>query len=93
MGLIQPISGDIYHFNENIKNISAYWQSKIGYVPQDIFLLDDTIETNVALEFDNNLIDEDKFNNAVNQSELSNFIDELPSKKHTIVGERGAEIS
>ncbi len=93
MGLIQPISGDIYHFNENIKNISAYWQSKIGYVPQDIFLLDDTIETNVALEFDNNLIDEDKFNNAVNQSELSNFIDELPLKKHTIVGERGAEIS
>ena len=52
-----------------------------------LFLLDDTIETNVALEFDNNLIDEDKFNNAVNQSNY-NFIDELPSKKHTIVGER-----
>lgn len=93
MGLIQPSSGDIYHFNENIKNISDYWQSKIGYVPQDIFLLDDTIERNVSLEFDNNLIDEDKFINAVKQSELFNFIDDLPSKKHTIVGERGAEIS
>ena len=52
LGLIKPISGKIYVDNEELKNNIESWQKLIGYVPQDIYLLDDTIRNNIGFGLD-----------------------------------------
>jgi len=71
-------------------NITS-WQRNIGYVPQDIYLIDDTIESNIA--FGEKIINFEKVRQATKISELDNFINTLPNGYKTIVGERGVRLS
>ena len=93
LGLYQPESGQILvdeiDINKNIRN----WQKKIGYVPQNVFLLDDTIKANVAFGIDKNLIDDIAVNNALKSAQLSIFIDSISDGVNAIVGEKGVKIS
>ena len=74
------------------KNLNS-WKTKIGYVPQDVYLVDDTIENNIAFGIANDKINTKKIDNAIEQSQLKTFINQLPNGKNTIVGERGVQIS
>ena len=94
VGLIKQTSGDIFIDNKLLenKNLNS-WKTKIGYVPQDVYLVDDTIENNIAFGIANDKINTKKIDNAIEQSQLKTFINQLPNGKNTIVGERGVELS
>lgn len=93
LGLYKPTSGKIYSDGDDIfKNIKSY-QNLIGYVPQNIFLLDDTIKNNITFGIDEKNISEKKITEVIKNSFLDNFVNKLPNKYNQIVGERGIKIS
>ena len=69
------------------------WQNLIGYVPQDIYLLDETIQNNIALGVNKDLFNENKFEIAVKIAQLDDFIKNLKLGSQTIVGNRGVRLS
>ncbi|OUU53355.1 MAG: hypothetical protein CBC25_00685 [Pelagibacteraceae bacterium TMED65] len=92
-GLLKPSSGQILVDDIDINKTENNWQKQIGYVPQDIYLLDDTIKSNVAFgELPENF-NEENFKNAIKFAQLENFINTLPNKDKTIVGDRGIRLS
>ena len=77
----------------NNKNLRS-WQTKIGYVPQNIYLSDDTIAANIAFGIDKNDIDYQKLQQVAKISNLETFvINDLPLQYQTMVGERGIKLS
>jgi len=94
LGLITPNSGDIYldNIKLNDKNIHI-WRNIIGYVPQSIYLTDDTIEKNIAFGVDCNEIDKSQVAKVAKIANLDNFINTLPERYDTFVGERGVRLS
>ena len=71
----------------------ATWQKEIGYIPQTIYLSDDTIRNNVAFGMDEKEIDEQAVINALRQGQLYDFVDTLPGGLDTFVGDRGVRLS
>jgi len=94
IGLLDKLEGEIYvdDLKLNNGNIKS-WQKKIGYVPQTIFLSDDTIKGNIAYGIENEKIDLNKINQCIKMSNLENFIKETQHGIDTIIGERGVRIS
>ena len=94
VGLIKQTSGDIFIDNKLLENRNLNsWKSKIGYVPQDVYLMDDSIKSNIAFGVRTNSIDNEKINSALKQSQLMTFVNSLPKKEDTNVGERGVQLS
>ena len=93
MGLYKPKDGKIMIDGVDIHNNTRNWQNKIGYVPQSIFLTDDSILKNIALGIDENLIDFELINSVVKASQLEKFIHSLDEGINTQVGERGVQLS
>lgn len=90
LGLLKPYKGSVLVDDQFPVN-SYQWHKKIGYVPQSIYLIDDTIAANIA--FGEALVDEKKLNAAIDAAQLRKFIDQLPDGAQTIVGERGIRLS
>jgi ABC-type multidrug transport system fused ATPase/permease subunit len=95
LGLLEPQKGTLKVDGKVIKNKSVIsWQRIIGYVPQQIYLTDDTIAANIAFGVDSNNIDKLSIEKASKIANLHEFItNELPEKYQTIVGERGVRLS
>lgn len=93
LGLLKPSSGDILIDDLSLANHTRAWQRQIGYVPQDIYLMDDTIRRNVAFGISNQEIDEGAVARAIEASQLAAFVDSLPMGLDTVVGERGVRLS
>ena len=93
IGLLNPLDGEILFDGKNIKSHIANWRSFIGFIPQDIYLLDDTIKKNIAFGIIEKIIVDEKIDQAIEKSELTNFIKNLPKGLDTIVGDRGVKIS
>ena len=92
-GLLSPSKGFVKTDGSDIfKNIDS-WQKKIGLVPQDGYLLDDTIMENIIFLNDEKTVDKKKLEDAIYYSGLSEFIDELDLGVNTKVGEGGAFLS
>jgi len=95
LGLLKPDSGsvivdDARITEDNLKN----WQKTLGYIPQDINLLDDTVIKNIAFGVPDEKINMEAVRHAAKISNIHDFIDkELPDKYNTIVGEHGARLS
>lgn len=93
LGLLQPNTGDISIGDRSIyKNLRA-WQNLVGYIPQSIFLVDDTIERNVAFGVPDRLIDSDRLVRAIEAAQLTEVVANLPDGLKTEVGERGVMLS
>lgn len=94
LGLFIPQSGDI-----KIDGVSVYdgnlraWQNLLGYVPQSIFLTDDTLERNIAFGVPDHLIDQTRLSQAIKMAQLSEVVEQLPEGVKTAVGERGVLLS
>jgi ATP-binding cassette, subfamily B, bacterial PglK len=93
LGLFTPQSGDI-----KVDGVSVYinlraWQNMLGYVPQSIFLIDDTLERNIAFGIPDHLIDQNRLRKAVEMAQLSEVVEQLPDGLQTVVGERGVLLS
>lgn len=93
-GLIIPTKGQILLDNKiDISQNYNLWQKKIGYVSQNIFLLDDTIKNNILFSKKNLHVDIELMENILEKTGLKNFIKNLPNGLNTIIGELGAKIS
>ena len=93
MGLLKPQTGTVYMDGIDIFTIPRQWARIIGYVPQAVFLIDDTVRSNVAFGLKKNEIDDEKVWEALRQAQLKEFVEELPYGLDTIVGERGVKFS
>jgi len=93
LGLFIPQKGKILADGMNIFKNLRTWQKEIGYIPQSIYLSDDTIERNVAFGVRKEDIDEEAVLRAVKQAQLFEFIDTLPDGLQTYVGDRGVRLS
>lgn len=95
LGLLEPNNGNFKVDDINIfkKNYNQ-WQKNVGYVPQNIYLSDDTILSNIAFGIEPDDIDKEKVIKVAKIALLDEFIqNELPNKYDTIVGERGVRLS
>ena len=95
LGLYQPATGDILIDGRPLTPaLVPAWQAAIGYVPQDIFLIDDTIARNVAFGLPDDEIDPVRLREACATAQILDFIEtDLPAGFDTIVGERGIRLS
>lgn len=88
-GFLDDYTGDFLIDNKKIKSKSS-WRSKIGYLAQSFFILDDTIKNNIIL---NDKLDNDKLNQVINICNLSEILDNQSKGLNTIIGERGSLLS
>ena len=93
MGLLKPQSGTVLMDGVDIFSIPHQWARIIGYVPQSVFLIDDTVRRNVAFGLKENEIQDEKVWEALGQAQLKEFVENLPYGLDTIVGERGVKFS
>lgn len=91
LGLLKPSEGSILVDGKNIEENLKNWQSIIGYVPQDIYLMDDTIRNNIT--FNEEIVDDKKLKKILKLSQLESFVNSLPNGLETYIGERGTRIS
>ena len=91
LGLYQPQEGEILIDGYNLFDIPRAWAKIMGYVPQTIFLVDDTIRANVAFGEEN--VDEEAVWDALEQASMKSYVQSLPAGINTIVGERGLRFS
>jgi ABC-type multidrug transport system fused ATPase/permease subunit len=93
LGLLQPDEGEILVDDTNIASNLRSWQKSLGYVPQSIFLIDDTLRANIAFGCYKNEIDEVAIVDALKSAQLEEFVASLPEGLDTVVGERGVRLS
>lgn len=93
LGLLQPTEGRVTLDGQDIRGNTRAWQNLVGYVPQNIYLSDDTIRRNIAFGIDNHTIDDAGLVRAIRASQLESFIATLPLGLDTPIGERGVRLS
>ena len=93
LGLLTPDAGQILIDGRDIRESSRAWQNQIGYVPQAIFLTDDTLRRNIAFGLPAEQIDEAAVARAMKSAQLDEFVRSLPEGLETVVGERGIRLS
>jgi len=93
LGLLTPNKGKISVDGQDIQKNLRSWQDIIGYVPQSIYLTDDTLKRNVAFGISNDKIDDLAVARAIKAAQLYDFVQSLPNKLETYVGERGIRLS
>jgi ABC-type bacteriocin/lantibiotic exporter with double-glycine peptidase domain len=93
LGMLKNDDGDIFINNNKVDLATSDWMSKIMYLPQQVFLINDTLKNNIALGQEEGEIDDDAVELAINNSNLDSFVSSLPDGINTILGERGARLS
>lgn len=93
LGLLRPQFGKVFADDLNIHKHSSVWQKEIGYIPQVIYLSDDTIRNNIAFGIKEDKISQEAVMEAVKKAQLYDFVESLPDGLDTIVGDRGIRIS
>lgn len=93
LGLLQPQYGKVLADDLNIHKHPYVWQKELGYIPQVIYLSDDTIRNNIAFGVEPDQIDERAVEQALRKAQLYEFIENLPDGLDTVVGDRGVRLS
>lgn len=93
LGLLEPTEGYVSVDGEDIQRNLRGWQNTIGYVPQSIYLTDDTLRRNVAFGLPDNRVAELAVQRAIRAAQLDEFVASLPDGLDTVVGERGVRLS
>ncbi len=93
LGLLVPVSGSAEINGRNLQQVVAGWQSLVGYVPQNIYLTDDTLRRNIAFGLPDEQIDEAAVQRAIQAAHLQEYVSQLPDGLDTLVGERGIRLS
>lgn len=93
LGLLAPTSGKVLADGVDVHTALRGWQRCIGYVPQSVFLVDDTLRRNIAFGLTDDQIDDLAVQRAIAAAQLTQFIASLPEGLDTVVGERGVRIS
>lgn len=93
IGLLEPSTGEILIDDSNIGTKKISWQKQLGYVPQEVYLLDDTIRNNITFGIEKEEIDEKLLSDVIEKSQLKNLVNSLTKKLDTFIGDRGARLS
>ncbi len=93
LGLLQPTAGRLLVDDVDVAQQLRSWQDHLGYIPQDIYLIDDTVRRNVAFGVPDDEIDNDAVWRALESAQLANFVRGLKGQLDATVGERGVRIS
>ena len=93
LGLLKPSKGSLLYNGEELKGSLSRWQSQIAYLPQQVFLIDNTLRNNVALGINDNEIDDQLVHESLSNASLQEFVDTLPQGIETKLGERGVRLS
>ncbi|MDE6386341.1 MAG: ABC transporter ATP-binding protein/permease [Lachnospiraceae bacterium] len=93
LGLLHVQSGTITCDGVNIFDNYAAWLAKIGYIPQSIYLIDESIRDNIAFGIDADKIDDKRIWEVLEEAQLKEFVEQLPEGLDTTIGDRGVRIS
>lgn len=93
LGLLQPSKGTVEMDGIDVYTIPMQWAHIVGYVPQSIFLMDDTVRNNIAFGIPAETIEDKYIWDALEKAQLKDFVEKLPYGLDTIVGERGVKFS
>ena len=93
LGFLEITAGDIQVGGTSVLDDMRWWQSKIGYIPQAIFLSDASIRRNVAMGEASATIDDDAVWHALEDAQMADYVRNLPDGLDTVVGERGTKLS
>lgn len=93
LGLLAPQRGQIRVDDIDVFRNLTLWHHKIGYIPQVIYLSDDTIRRNIAFGVHDDRIDDRAVDEALKKAQLADFVESLPEGLDTIVGDRGIRLS
>lgn len=93
LGLLRPDAGEVLVDGSDIQGSMRPWQNQIGYVPQSIYLTDDTLRRNIAFSLPNQQIDDVAVWRSLRAAQLEEFVSALPEGLDTMVGERGVRLS
>jgi ABC-type multidrug transport system fused ATPase/permease subunit len=93
LGLLPPTKGGVFVDGTDIRANPLGWQRMVGYVPQSIYLVDDSIRRNVAFGVPDESIDEAAVERALRAARLHDFVNSLPQRLDSCVGEHGVRLS
>jgi ATP-binding cassette subfamily C protein len=93
VGLLQPTAGELLVDGQPIGDRTRAWQRQIGYVPQNVCLIDASLRDNIALGLPQAAVDENAIRAAIEMAQLTDLVRELPEGIDTVVGERGVRLS
>jgi ATP-binding cassette, subfamily B, bacterial PglK len=93
LGLLEPTAGKVFVDGVDIQTNLRGWQNQIGYVPQNIYLADDTLRRNIAYCIPDSDISEEAVLGAVRAAQLDELLSQLPQGLDTVVGEQGVRLS
>ncbi|MCU0566340.1 MAG: ABC transporter ATP-binding protein/permease [Oculatellaceae cyanobacterium Prado106] len=93
LGLLEATQGDIFVDGQSIYQNVRAWQNLVGYIPQSIFLADESIEKNIAFGVPDDRIDPQRIDQVIHAAQLTELIEHLPEGLKTEVGERGVRLS
>ena len=93
LGLLTPAEGKVLVDGKDIHDDLRAWQNRIGYVPQSLYILDDTIRRNIAFAVADSEIDDDSVKRAASMARLDEFIATAPEGLDTRLGEQGVRLS
>ena len=93
LGLLHAQEGEITCDGINIFKNYESWLAQIGYIPQSIYLVDESIRDNIAFGIDEDLIDDKRIWNILEEAQLKEFVEGLPEGLDTTIGDRGIRLS
>ena len=93
LGVLSPTSGEILVAGKSPNDIITTFPGALAYVPQDVFIINGTIRDNVCLGYNKESIPTELINKALEKAQLSEFVDNLPSKLDTYIGDNGSKLS
>ena len=93
LGILTPTEGAVMYGDMNVHEHPIKWSSKLAYIPQAIFLADESIRSNVAFGIEEDEIEDEKVWQALGEAQLDGFVRSLPEGLDTMVGERGVRLS
>lgn len=93
LGILTPTKGRVMYGDMNVHEHPIKWSKKLAYIPQAIFLADETIRSNVAFGIEEDEIEESQVWRALEEAQLADFVKSLPEGLDTMVGERGVRLS
>lgn len=93
LGVLTPQSGGVLIDGVDIADYMPEWHAKIGYIPQSIYLMDDTIRHNIAYALKDDEIDDERIKQVLDEAQLTEFVNTLEDGVDSVIGESGVRIS
>ena len=93
LGLIEPTDGQVLYGDQSVRSLGRSWREHVAYVPQDAFVMDAPLTSNIAFGLAPDDVDEARLEDAVRRAQLEDVVRSLPEGLDTLIGERGQRLS